>query len=161
MFGVDKNERKAKEYYAAFSTDNDASLLFGIDLKTGEGYYQLFELFEKKTGIWDKSAYPSFPESSEVELYALNKALEKKYAKAAKELSYKFSRGDGVRKDFLRSYAYLNLALGYAIDSNKKREYEYMLANIELEWKLSISQIIYAQQLSNEILRELKNSSEP
>jgi hypothetical protein len=53
------------------------------------------------------------------------------------------------------------LALGYAIDSNKKREYEYMLANIELEWKLSISQIIYAQQLSNEILRELKNSSEP
>jgi S1-C subfamily serine protease len=161
MFGIGKNERKAKKYHAAFSTENRASLLFGLNLKTGKSFFEMYRMFKKDTSINDKSAYPSFPESSKVELYLLHRSLEKKYTKAANWLSIKYSDGRGVRKDFLRSYAYINIALGFSTDGSKKREYERWLSQMKYKWKLTESQIIYAQQLSNKIMNKLKRSNEP
>ena len=156
MLGVERNEQEAKRYHAAFSEEDGASLFFGIDLETGEGLYELSEFFEKETVIDDLAAYPTFPESTVVELHLLHRSLAKRYAKAARRLASRYTNGNGVRKDFLRSYAYLNLALEYATDLSEAKEYKDWLE--QKEWELTMSQIIYAQQLSNEILSEIKRT---
>lgn len=159
MYGAKKNEKKANKFYSLLSKHTHRVLPFG-DLNTGEGFYKLYEMFQKETVFFDASVTPFLPESSEVELYLLHRSLEKKYTKAAEWLSIKYGDGKGVRRDFLRSFAYINLALGFAKGESEKRNYEEWMDDLEYKWKLTKSQIIYAQQLSNEILNELKRDKE-
>jgi S1-C subfamily serine protease len=160
MYGVKKNEKKAKRYYSLLSKHTNTPLPFG-NLETGEGLYKLYRMFEKDTVFRDGSVSPFLPESSEVELYLLHRSLEKKYTKAAEWLSIKYGDGRGVQKDFLRSYAYINIALGFASGESKKRKYEKWLDQIAFKRKLTKSQIIFSQQLSSEILSKLKRRRKP
>lgn len=159
MYGVKKNEEKAKKFYLLLSKHTQEARPFG-DLSTGEGLYGLHKMFRKDTEIYDISTSPYLPESSEVELYLLHRSLEKQFTDAAVGLSIKYSDGIGVRKDFLRSFAYINIALGFAKDESEKRNFEEWMELMEYKWKLTKSQIIYAQQLSNEILNKLKRNKE-
>ena len=112
----------------------------------------------------DSTKYSSFPESSEVEIYLLNRSLAKKYHKAARVLHFKYRNGDGVRKDYLKAYAYLNLAMGYVSEnSNDTFNKDYFvrwMKSFAFDFGLTKSQIIYAQQLSNDIENELINKYE-
>ena len=123
------------------------------------------EQFDKDVfSMRDSTKYSSFPENSEVEIYLLNRSLAKKFNKAARALHTKYRNGDGVRKDYLKAYAYLNLAMGYVSENSKdtfnQDDYASWMRSFAFNFGLTKSQIIYAQQLSNDIENELINKYE-
>ena len=157
MFGEKKNNKTANNYYELIKKGIDAEPNFKNDADKGDDIYWLASNFTKNyptTGV----SRPMFPESEEVELLLLKKALGKRHAKAAIRLSEKYREGDGVRKDFLRSNALLNLAVEFEKDPEEKKQHRSLLEAYERKWQLTNSQIIYSQQLSGKILKEIKKS---
>lgn len=174
MFGLEIDNQAANEYYSIISNGDSVGLLEytfkpGEDFsaKTGEDFFKMSEQFDKDVfSMGDSTKYSSFPENSEVEIYLLNRSLAKKYHKAARVLHFKYRNGDGVRKDYLKAYAYLNLAMGYVSENSNdtfdfdKDDYASWMKSFAFEFGLTKSQIIYAQQLSNDIENELINKYE-
>jgi S1-C subfamily serine protease len=159
MYGVKKNEKSARKFYSILNKHEDGLPLYGIDLNTGMGLFSLFRIMKKDTVFTDGAAVQSIPTTPEAEIEVLHMALAKKYAKAARELYLKYSKGIGVSKDYLRAYAYLNLAAGFSKGEKERKEYEDWMSEKARDWKLSSQQVIYAQQLSKKILQKSKRTS--
>ena len=155
LYGITKDKNKEKKYFLTLLNSPINNLKDIIQLKTGEDYYQLSLFFQRKDSLSsDKTISESFPKDKKVELFLLEGALSKKNGKAAYELHSKYLNGNGVRKDILKSYAYVNLALEFTDDSERSKKNMKISLN-QLEEKLTEGQIIYAQQLSNEIMSDL------
>jgi len=172
MFGLEIDNQAANEYYSIISNGGMMRLLEDIfkpgedfSEKTGEDFFKMSEQFDKDVfSMGDSTKDSNFPESSEVEIYLLNRSLAKKYHKAAQVLHFKYRNGDGVRKDYLKAYAYLNLAMGYVSENTNDDwtpdDYASWMKQFAFDFGLTKSQIIYAQQLSNDIENELINKYE-
>jgi S1-C subfamily serine protease len=159
MFGVEKDEKKASKYYSILDKHTKGLPLYGIDLSTGKGLHSLFQIMEKDTVFTDGAALQSIPTTPEAEIEILHMALAKKHADAAKELHRKYSKGIGVSKDYLRAYSYLNLAAGFSKSEKQRKEYERWMSEVARDWKLNSKHVIYAQQLSREILQEAQQKN--
>jgi len=164
MFGVDKDGKAASKYYSILDGHIDGLPLYGADLSTGKGLFSLFEIMEKDTVFTDGAVSQSIPTTPEAEIEVLHMALARKHVDAAWELYRKYREGIGVSKDYLRAYSYLNLAAGFSKSEKERKKYESWMSEIARDWKLNSQQVIYAQQLSNEILKKSqkdKSKSKP
>ena len=161
MFGVDKDEKEASKYYSILDkhTLTDKLPLNGRDLITGKGLYSLFRLMRKETFFTDGAVFPSIPTTPEAEIEVLHMALAKKHVNAAKELYLKYSKGIGVSKDYLRAYAYLNLAAGFSKSEKERKHYEKWMSEEARDSGLNSQHVIHAQQLSREILQEAQKEN--
>ncbi len=161
LLGIKRDQTKADEYLSILINSHDSSypkhLKISIPPKTGKDFYELSESFATKTRLYsDMHSSDSLPTDDKTELFLLEKALSKGNGGAASRLSDKYYFGYGVREDILKSYAYLNLANefidGESSFTKRIREIELQ----KLKKKLTTNQIIFAQQLSNRIMDDLK-----
>lgn len=170
LFGFSKDQIKSDKYLETLKKEKGArenSLLNLYPPKNAHDVYELSEFFQKIDDLFDRSHSPYLPQNNSVELQLLRQAVSEKHHVAAYMLHSKYKKGNGVMKDFLKAYAYLNIALEYSNISLGERgdsryskyfnENAYRKELNKLEEEMTVSHIIYAQQLSNEIITELKN----
>jgi len=170
LFGFSKDQIKSDKYLETLQKEKGDRENYLLDIyppKNTHDVYALSRFFQKTDELHDSSHRPYLPENISVEFQLLRQALSEKHHVSAYMLHSKYNKGDGVMKDFLRAYAYLNIALEYSnISLGENGDFKfskYLNENAyrkelnNLEKDMSKNHVIYAQQLSREIINELKN----